>query len=53
MWVDVNKVVSEWACPECPYHSRWSFADVAECGTPVCANCDIEMELQDQVEIYP
>lgn len=37
-----------WRCHECGRTlliADWSYADLADCGTPMCGECDCEMEL--------
>ena len=33
-----------WICPECMFGQDWTYQDLMERGTPVCPNCDIDME---------
>jgi len=32
-----------WACPDCHRVVTWSYDDMAEAGSPYCADCDVEM----------
>ena len=34
-----------WKCPECGRTIEHSYEALAEVGTPICSDCDIEMEL--------
>ena len=34
-----------WKCPECGRVIDWSYAELAEAGSPICTDCDTEMEL--------
>jgi len=40
--------MSIWKCPECGYETEWSDEDVANSGTPVCPDCDCDMELSEE-----
>jgi len=51
MKIDVNKVTSHWECADCGTGASFTFADCAEAGTPVCGDCDDDMELCDEVTI--
>jgi hypothetical protein len=35
-----------WKCPRCGQLAQCSYEDLAVAGTPMCTDCDIEMELQ-------
>ncbi len=37
--------MSKFKCKECGQETFWSMKDVTEKGTPVCPECDIDMEL--------
>ena len=34
----------KWKCPDCGHTVDCSYEDLAEVGTPYCADCDVEME---------
>lgn len=37
-----------WKCPECPKKlsiTDWTYSDLADRGTPICMQCDTDMEL--------
>jgi len=40
-----------WKCYECNTETEWSDEDVADKGTPVCPNCDEDMELSEEDQI--
>ena len=35
-----------WKCPQCGSKAHCSYEDLAESGSPICPDCDIEMEMQ-------
>jgi transcription elongation factor Elf1 len=35
-----------WKCPDCGTQTDCSYEDLAKAGTPICTDCDTEMELQ-------
>lgn len=43
--VEPEPTDSEWTCPDCGYTTLWSWANVADSGTPVCPTCDCDLEL--------
>ena len=45
--VDTAKMSGTWKCGECGWTTRLSYVDLAEIGTPLCSECDIEMTLLD------
>lgn len=42
--------MSTWKCLECGETTEWSMQDVSDSGTPVCAHCDCDMELDESLE---
>jgi len=34
-----------WKCPDCGRRVCWSYEEMAEAGSPICTDCDAEMEL--------
>jgi hypothetical protein len=36
----------EWKCPKCGHLTRCSYEDLAETGTPICTDCDLNMDLR-------
>src|SRR5581483_7429515 len=41
-------MADRWACPECGDEAVCTVSDYAEIGTPWCADCDCEMELEEE-----
>ena len=37
--------VRQWYCPDCNRQVSCSYEHLAEVGTPICPNCDVEMRL--------
>ena len=35
-----------WKCSDCGHQTDYSYEDLAQAGTPMCTDCDTEMELQ-------
>ncbi len=44
--VENDSVLSVWKCPECGEMYETTFANIAEVGTPVCPDCDIDCEFR-------
>lgn len=44
--VKSEEVTSWWECPECGEGTHWTFEDVQDAGSPVCGDCDMDMELK-------
>lgn len=40
---------SSWICPDCGYKVDWTIKDVANKGTPVCPECDIDCKLKEEI----
>lgn len=38
----------KWKCPHCGKVIEWSYNDLADAGTPICNDCDFEMELEPE-----
>ena len=34
-----------WKCPDCGRKVEWSYEELTEAGSPICTDCDAEMEL--------
>ena len=34
-----------WVCPDCHYEDKWRYEELAGRGSPVCPQCDTDMEL--------
>lgn len=43
-----DEIPTQWVCPECGDDCEWTMSQAAEGGTPVCAECDCDMELADE-----
>ena len=39
-----HQPTKKWKCPDCGHIVDCSYEDLAEAGTPYCADCDVEME---------
>lgn len=35
----------QWHCPQCSYQVHCSYEQLVEVGTPLCPDCDVEMDL--------
>lgn len=46
-------VSTEWVCPDCGSKVSWTVADLCHDGTPVCAECDCDMVLDDEKVSIP
>ena len=41
---------SVWKCPECSKYAAWNWDQAQEAGTPMCSECDIDMELMEPAQ---
>jgi rubrerythrin len=48
---EIFAVSNIWICPECNFAQKWTYHDLVERGTPVCPNCDIDMEAPPEKNI--
>lgn len=39
-----------WECPECSFTAEMSYDDITDVGNPICTDCDIKMELTEEVK---
>ena len=49
--IPVEQITLVWECPECNKEYRGSLTDIAECGTAVCPECEVDCELCSYVEV--
>jgi hypothetical protein len=39
------RCIRQWKCPSCSRLIDWSYQELAEAGSPICRDCDLEMEI--------
>ena len=49
-YLDDNVVFANFSCEECDTHEAVTIPFMAECGSPVCTDCDNEMLYQHLTE---
>lgn len=49
--VPVDNIAFSFQCPECEESVNVTLTDMLEIGTPMCCDCDVDMEPDSEAEV--
>lgn len=49
--IKTDSVTLIWVCPECKEKCSGALTDIVTSGTAVCPDCDVDCELDDEIEV--